>query len=228
MSPILHEGKFEVGEAGEVSSLLLMPERPEALLVLGHGAGAGMRHPFMTALAERLAGRGVASFRYQFRYMEQGRRSPDRGPRLLETVRAAVATAKEVASGLAFFAGGKSLGGRMTSLAASERPLSGVRGIVFYGFPLHAPGRAGRERANHLFKVELPMLFLQGTRDRLADLGLLAPICEQLGPRARLHVMEGCDHSFGVLKRSGRTSEEMLDELAEVTADWIRSRLAGV
>ncbi len=211
-----------VGESiGEVSALIDRPRDPRAFLVLGHGAGAGMRHRFLEALVERLCDRQIAVLRYQFPYMEQGRKRPDRPSKLLPTVRAAVARGVDEAAGLSLFAGGKSMGGRMTSLAASEEPLGGVRGLVFFGFPLHAPGRDGRERADHLAAVGLPMLFLQGTRDRLARLDLVQAVCSDLGERAALHIVEGGDHSFHVLKRSGRTDDDALDELAERAAGWM-------
>jgi predicted alpha/beta-hydrolase family hydrolase len=184
-------------------------------LVLAHGAGAGMTHAFMEALADALAGSGVATLRYQFPYTEAGSRRPDPRPVLLETVRAAVAAGAEHAGGLPLLAGGKSMGGRMTSLAAAERPLEGVRGIVFVGFPLHPDGKPGTERAAHLADVALPLLFLQGTRDRLADLTLLRPVCADLGPRATLHVVPGADHSFRLPKSAGRRDADVHRELAE-------------
>ena len=201
--------------------MLLEPAEARCLLVFSHGAGAGMRHRFMEDAAERLADRGVATFRYQFPYMEKGSRRPDYGPILLKTVRSAVAAAGNVAGGLPLFAGGKSMGGRMTSLAAASEALNGVRGITFFGFPLHPAGKPGVARADHLGDVGVPMLFLQGTRDKLAPLDLLAPVCEGLGQRATLHVVEGADHSFHVLKRSGRTDDEVLDELVDTTRAWI-------
>lgn len=210
--------------SGEVSALLERPRGADALLVLAHGAGAGMRHPFMEAICEQLAARRLATFRYQFPYMEQGRRSPSPRGVLLATVRAAVAAAAKEAGGLPLLAGGKSMGGRMTSLAASEEPLPGVRGLVFLGFPLHAAGRPSGERGDHLAGVTVPMLFLQGTRDKLAELSLLEPLCRELGRRATLHVVEGGDHSFRVLKRSGRSDDEALDELA----DAIRAFATGL
>ena len=206
--------------AGEVSALLRRPATARWLLVLAHGAGAGMRHPFLAALAERLAGRAVATFRYQFAYMETGSRRPDPRPLLLATVRSAVATAADLAPGLPLLAGGKSMGGRMTSGAAAKEPLPGVRGLVFFGFPLHPAGRPSTERADHLAQVAAPMLFLQGGRDTLADLDLLRPLVAGLGPRATLHEIPAADHSFHVLKRSGRTDAEILDELADATAAW--------
>ena len=207
--------------AGEVGALLLRPEDARWLLVLGHGAGAGMRHPFLKTLAALLAHRRVASFRYQFPYMEQGRKMPNPQPVLLATVRAAVAAAAAAAPDLPLLAGGKSLGGRMTSLATADEPLPGVRGIVFFGFPLHPVGRPGVERAAHLGAITVPMLFLQGTRDKLAELELLTPVCKSLGSRATLHVVEGADHSFHVLKRSGRTAAEVEEELIQATRAWL-------
>jgi predicted alpha/beta-hydrolase family hydrolase len=213
--------RLPAGEAaGEVSALLERPRDARCLLVLAHGAGAGMRHPFLEELAARLAARRIASFRFQFPYLEKGRRSPDRRPVLLACVRAAVARAGQEAGSLPLLAGGKSMGGRMCSLAAAEEPLPRVRGLVFFGFPLHAAGRPSAGRGEHLERVGLPLLFLQGTRDRLAELELLRPLCAGLGPRATLHVVEGGDHSFHVPKRSGRSDAEALDELADAVAGW--------
>ncbi|MFI5371489.1 MAG: alpha/beta family hydrolase [Candidatus Eisenbacteria bacterium] len=213
-------GRLRVETGVEVSTLLVRPPRTQALFVLAHGAGAGMRHPFMTAVAERLAMRGIATLRYQFPYTEQGSRRPDPEPLLLATVRVAVAAGLEAAEGAPILAGGKSMGGRMTSRAAAAEPLDGVSGIVFLGFPLHPAGRPGVTRAEHLARVDRPMLFLQGTRDTLADLGLLTPIVDRLGSRATLRVIEHADHGFHVLKRSGRTDEQVLDELAAAVATW--------
>ncbi len=212
--------RFGVEGGGEVSALLWRPAKSRRLLVLAHGAGAGMSHPFMEKLAGELAGVGVATLRYQFPYMEQRRRVPDTPAVLTATVVAAVHAAAEAAPGLPLLAGGKSMGGRMTSQAAAERPLDGVRGLVFFGFPLHPPNRPGTKRAEHLAKVTVPMLFLQGTRDALADLTLLRPVCAKLGPRAKLHVIESADHSFHVLKSSGRNDAEVLRELVETAASW--------
>jgi hypothetical protein len=206
--------------AGEVSALWLRPAHARAALVLAHGAGAGMRHAFLEGTALRLAERRIATLRYQFPYLEKGSRRPDPPALLVATVRAAVACAAEQARGLPLFAGGKSLGGRMTSTAAAQAPLPGVRGLVFLGFPLHASGEPGSARGAHLQQVDLPMLFLQGTRDALADLTHMRRLCESLGPRARLHVVEGGDHSFHVPKRSGRSDEEALAEIADAVADW--------
>jgi predicted alpha/beta-hydrolase family hydrolase len=225
--------RIGVEGGGEVSALLWQPARVRRLLVLAHGAGAGMSHPFMEKLADELAGVGVATLRYQFPYMEERRRVPDAPAVLMATVVAAVRVAAGAAPGLPLLAGGKSMGGRMTSQAAAERPLDGVRGLVFFGFPLHPPNRPGTKRADHLGKVSTPMLFLQGTRDTLADLKLLRPLCTKLGSRVTLHVVETADHSFHVLKRSGKSDAEVLRELAEKAASWaegiekIQPRLAG-
>jgi uncharacterized protein len=187
-----------------------------------------MRHPFMERLALELASIGVATFRYQFLYMEERRRVPDSPAVLTATVAAAVQTAAEQAPGLPVLAGGKSMGGRMSSQAAAGGLLGGVRGLVFFGFPLHPPKRPGTARAEHLAKVPMPMLFLQGTRDDLADLSLLRPILEGLGERATLHVIESADHSFHVLKKAGKTDAEVLRELAGSTVDWADKLGAGL
>ena len=208
-------------EIGEVSALLDAPRDARSALVLAHGAGAGMRHAFMEGVTERLVARRVAVYRYQFPYFEAGRRAPNPPRILTATVRAAVEAAAKTLPGLPLFAGGKSLGGRMTSTAMAEEALPGVRGVVFFGFPLHAPGKPGNQRADHLHRVAAPMLFLQGTRDKLADLEHFAPVFDSLGSRARCHVVEGGDHSFQVLKRSGRTHDEVLDELAETVSVWM-------
>ena len=213
---------FAVNEkAGAVSGLLLKPQDARAVLVLAHGAGAGMRHRFMESVAVKLAERGVATLRYQFPYMEKRIKRPDTETVLTDTVRAAMAAAKKVAGELPLFAGGKSMGGRMTSLAAAREPLEGVRGLIFFGFPLHAAGKPGAERGEHLAAVNAPMLFLQGSRDALADLKLLKPLCARLGKRAELFVIKDGDHSFHVLKSSGRSDEDALDEAVKKTLDWI-------
>ncbi len=215
---------IHVGDrSGDVSAVLQRPDGARALFVFAHGAGAGMRHAFMEAMSGALVERGIATLRYAFPYTEAGKRRPDPRPVLLATVRAAVREARELAGGLPLLAGGKSMGGRMTSLAASEAPLEGVRGLAFVGFPLHSAGKPGDERAAHLEQVDLPMLFLQGTRDKLADLTLLEPVVAKLGARATLHRVEGADHGFHVLKRSGRTDEEVLAELAEQMKKWGQS-----
>jgi predicted alpha/beta-hydrolase family hydrolase len=207
---------------GKVSGILLRPADAWAGYVLAHGAGAGMRHRFIEGIAQALAERGMATLRYQFPYMETGGRRPD-PPGILEaTVRAAVASAAELLPGLPLEAGGKSLGGRMTSNAAAHGPLPDISGLVFLGFPLHPPKRPSESRAEHLGSVDLPMLFLQGTRDDLADLGLITALCGRL-PRATLHIVEGADHSFAVLKRSGRTDAEVMEELSRVIVEWVRA-----
>jgi predicted alpha/beta-hydrolase family hydrolase len=205
---------------GDVSALLLRPAGARWLLVFAHGAGAGMRHRFMAAMSAALTEQHIATFRYQFPYMEAGGRRPDSRATLLTTVRSAIAAARAAAPDLPLLAGGKSMGGRMTSLAAAEAPLEGVLGLVFFGFPLHAAGRPSGERGAHLADIGVPMLFLQGERDQLADLALLRPVCAGLGERARLHVVPTADHSFHVLKRSGRTDAEVLVELAATVAAW--------
>jgi predicted alpha/beta-hydrolase family hydrolase len=212
--------RFPVSDHQEVSALLLMPPAANCLLVLGHGAGAGMRHAFMNAIAEDLAAVGVGTFRYQFPYMEDHRRVPDRQPLLLATVAAAAKTAAKCAPELPLFASGKSMGGRMTSLAAAEGVLGGVRGLIFFGFPLHPPKQPSIKRAEHLKRVKVPMLFLQGTRDELAELTLLKPVCEEREALATLHIIEGADHSFHVLKKSGTTDELVRKQLSRVAADW--------
>jgi predicted alpha/beta-hydrolase family hydrolase len=179
-----------------------------------------MTHPFMENLSTELASVGTATLRYQFPYMEQRRRIPDAPAVLLPTVRAAVGAASRAAPDLPLFAGGKSMGGRMTSQAAAERSLDGVRGLVFFGFPLHPANRPGTTRAEHLLKVTVPMLFLQGTRDTFADLKLLGPICTELMPRAVLHVVKDADHSFHVPKGAGKTDVEVRHELVETVSSW--------
>ena len=218
--PTNEQLRFVVEGAGQVSALVARPKNARCLLLLAHGAGAGMSHPFMEKLSDELSAVGVATFRYQFPYMEQRRRVPDAPAVLTRTVAAAVEAAKQASPDLPLLAGGKSMGGRMTSQAAAQHTLDGVRGLVFFGFPLHAPKRPGTKRADHLEKVALPMLFLQGTRDTLADLKLLRPICAKLGPQATLHIIETADHSFHVLKSSQRTDADILRELAETTASW--------
>ena len=214
--------RFHVEGAAEVSALLVRPKNARWLLALAHGAGAGMTHPFMENLSDELSAVAIATFRYQFPYMEQRRHVPDAPAVLTATVVAAVQAAKKAAPDLPILAGGKSMGGRMTSQAA-QHPLDGVQGLIFFGFPLHPPNRPGTKRADHLAKVTVPMLFLQGTRDTFADLKLLRPICAKLGERATLHVIESADHSFHVLKSSKRTDADVLRELAETTASWAES-----
>src|SRR5881397_2002934 len=212
--------RIAVGERGDVSGLLLRPDGARLLYVLAHGAGAGMRHPFLETVARLLGERGIGTLRYQFPHMERRASRPDPPAVAAAAVRAAAAEAARLAPGLPLVAGGKSFGGRMTSTAQAEQPLPGVRGLVFLGFPLHPPGRPGDSRAEHLARVQIPMLFLQGDRDDFADLKLLKPVLEGLGDRATLHLVEGGDHSFKVLKRSGKTEADVMGEVADAMVDW--------
>jgi len=218
------EHRFAATEStGEVTGVLLRPASALALYVFAHGAGANMRHAFMQSVAERLAAAGVASFRYNFPYMEKGRGGPNPAPVLVKTVRSAVAEATRLAPGLPLFAGGKSMGGRMTSTAAAAEALPGVLGLAFFGFPLHAAGKEpSAERGAHLIDVGLPMLFLQGTRDKLADLTLLRPLLATCKPPPTLHVVDDADHGFHVPRRTGRTDADVLDELVDASATWMR------
>jgi uncharacterized protein len=219
------EIRFAVSKkAGEVSGLLLMPKGAKVLLVVAHGAGAGMRHRFMEQICAKLAEREVATLRYQFPYMEKGIKRPDPEAVLTATVRSAAGAAKEFARGMPVFAGGKSMGGRMTSLAAAKESLDGIKGLIFFGFPLHAAGKPSAERGKHLSDIDVAMLFLQGSRDTLADLKLLKPLCQRLGKRAELFIVDGGDHSFHKLKSSGSSEDAVLDEVAERTTSWM-SRL---
>ena len=222
MSPVAPQlVTLTVTDAQRVSGLLQAPPAARACYVLAHGAGAGMTHPFMTAIANGLAERGIATLRYQFPYMEQGSKRPD-APKLAHaTVRAAVLETARLVPKLALFAGGKSFGGRMTSQAQAASPLPGVRGLVFLGFPLHPPGQPSEERRKHLFDVQIPMLFLQGTRDDFASMQLLEPLCKQLGERATLKLFQDADHSFHVPARSGRKDAEVRVELLDALAAWI-------
>ncbi|MFN2400706.1 MAG: alpha/beta family hydrolase [Gemmatimonadaceae bacterium] len=206
--------------AGAVSAILIVPPGARLLYVLAHGAGAGMRHPFMEAIAEELSEHSIATFRYQFPYMQARSRRPDPAPILEATVRSAISEAVQALPGVPLVAGGKSMGGRMTSQAVSKKPLPGLQGLIFLGFPLHPPGRPGTERADHLAAVGIPMLFLQGTRDELADLTLLRAVCDRLGKNATLHVVDGADHSFKVLKRTGRSEPDILRELSRAVSRW--------
>jgi len=222
MSTIAKDIQFGVNEkAGVVSGLLIKPPEARALLLLAHGAGAGMRHRFMEEVALKLADHNVATLRYQFPYMEKRTKRPDSETVLTDTVRVAVAAAKKVVGELPLFAGGKSMGGRMTSLAAAKEPLDGVRGLIFFGFPLHAAGRPGAERGEHLIGVNIPMLFLQGSRDALAELKLLKPLCARVGKRAELFIVEGGDHSFHMLKSAKHSDEEVLNAVVDKAAGWI-------
>jgi predicted alpha/beta-hydrolase family hydrolase len=218
------EVQFFVSEkGGAVSGLLLKPDNATSLLVLGHGAGAGMRHRFMEDVAGKLAELGVATLRYQFPYMEKRTKRPDSEAVLTDTVKAAIAAAKKQAGNLPIFAGGKSMGGRMTSIAAAKEALDGVSGLVYFGFPLHAAGRPGIERGQHLADIQIPMLFLQGSRDALAELKLLKSLCAKLGKRAELFIIDGGDHSFHMLKSAKKSDEQVLDELVSRAARWMES-----
>jgi len=214
---------IDAGEkSGAVAGLLMRPQSASSLLVFAHGAGAGMRHSFMESAAELLGARGVATLRYEFPYMQKKSRRPDPPAVLQATVRAAARAAAAAAPDLPLLAGGKSMGGRMTSLAAAGEPLPGVRGLVFFGFPLHAAGSPSSERGAHLSRITVPMLFLQGTRDRLADLDLVRPLLAGI-PHANLKIFGGADHSFHAPKSAGRTDAEVLAEMTVTVADWAKT-----
>jgi predicted alpha/beta-hydrolase family hydrolase len=213
------EIRIDVEDAGPARGRWL--DGPSGVLVLAHGAGAGMDHPFMRSLAERLSARGVATLRYEFPYITAGRPLPPRPPTLVPVVRSAVRVGLERAEGRPVWAGGKSMGGRLTSLADADAAL-GVDGICFVGFPLHPAGKPDTDRAEHLGRTRPPLRFVSGTRDRLARRDLLEPVVASLGGRAELHLVDGADHGFHVLVRSGRTDPEVLDEVADTMAGWIR------
>ncbi len=216
--------RLVIDGASSVSALLRVPDKAWAGYVFGHGAGAGMEHGFMTSFANGLAARGIATLRYQFPFMEQGSKRPDAPKVAHAAVRAAFAQAAQLLPGLPLFAGGKSFGGRMTSQAQALSPLPGVRGLVFVGFPLHPAGKPADERATHLFEIDRPMLFLQGTRDELAALELLQPLLARLGERATLALLEDADHSFHVRARSCRTDGQTLEAMLDTVAGWARAR----
>ncbi|WP_426414175.1 alpha/beta family hydrolase [Bradyrhizobium ganzhouense] len=217
----IKELKLEIDRIGAVSAILMQPDKARACYVLAHGAGAGMRHASMDKIAEGLSVRGIATLRFNFPYMENKQGRPDQPAVAHAAVRAAVEEAARLCPGLKLVAGGKSFGGRMTSQAQAKAPLPGVKGLAFLGFPLHADKKPSTERAEHLAHVGIPMLFLQGTRDGLADLGLLKPVVAALGAKATLHEVEGGDHSFAVLKKSGRTNDEALTEVLDTLTAWI-------
>lgn len=219
--PITIAGDHDI----HVSGLLQTPPRPRACYVLAHGAGAGMHHRFMAAVAAEAAHRGIATLRYQFPYMERGGKRPDPPPLAQATVRAAVAAALRMLPGVVLIAGGKSFGGRMTSQAQAKAPLEGVRGLAFLGFPLHPAGKPSQQRGKHLFDVHIPMLFLQGTRDTLASLDQLEPLCAALGPRATLSLFADADHSFHMPARSGRNDAQVIGEVLDALAAWIDDSL---
>jgi hypothetical protein len=217
-----HAQKLEIApeDGAAVSALLIRPSQAKACFVFAHGAGAGMSHPFMEAVATGLGERDIASLRYQFPYMEKGSKRPDAPAIAQAAVRAAVAEAARCCPGLLLIAGGKSFGGRMTSQAQARVPLAGVDGLAFLGFPLHPSGKPSSDRAKHLSDVRVPMLFLQGTRDNLAELRLLEPVVESLGQTASLHRVKEADHSFHVLARSGRNDREVMSEILDAFAAW--------
>lgn len=217
--------RIAIDDTLSVSGLLRAPAEPLAGYVFGHGAGAGMAHAFMAAFANGLAERGIATLRYQFPYMEQGGKRPDAPKVAHAAVRAAVAEAGLRLAGLPLLAGGKSFGGRMTSQAQALQPLPGVRGLVFVGFPLHPAGKPSDERARHLFEVDRPMLFLQGTRDELAALELLQPLLQRLGERATLQLFDDADHAFHVRARSGRTDAQTMEAMLDAMAAWARGKV---
>lgn len=221
MAAKTQELKLDIPRIGLVSAILTLPDDARACYVLAHGAGADMRHAFMQAVAEGLARRGIATLRFNFPYMEEKKGRPDQPAVAHAAIRAAVAEVARLCPGVALVAGGKSFGGRMTSQAQSKAPLPGVKGLAFLGFPLHAAKKPSSERAEHLADVAIPMLFLQGTRDSLADLGHLKPVVAALGTKATLHEIEGGDHSFALLKKSGRSSEEAFTEVLDTLAGWI-------
>ena len=207
--------------AGQVSGLLLRPSRAKALYLFAHGAGAGMTHRAMESNAQGLAERGIATLRYQFPYMEKGSRRPDPPKIAHAAVRAAAEKARELAPDLPLFAGGRSFGGRMTSQTQTEAPLAGVRGLAFLGFPLHPAGKPGIERAEHLSLVQVPMLFVSGSRDALAELDLLNSVVRSLGEQATLHLVMDADHSFKVAAKSGRTPSDAEADALDAMADWM-------
>jgi predicted alpha/beta-hydrolase family hydrolase len=213
--------EIAVGSSGLVSALLIRPADARACFVFAHGAGAGMTHAAMEATVQGLAERDVATLRYQFPYMEKGSKRPDPPAVAHATVRAAVVEAGRCCSGLRLIAGGRSFGGRMTSQAQAAAPLAGVDGLAFFGFPLHPAGKPSIDRAKHLDDVKIPMLFLQGTNDKLAEPALLEPVITRLGRKATAHLVEGADHSFHVPKRSGRNDREVLNEILDAFANWI-------
>ncbi len=213
--------KLKVDGADDVSALLLRPPAARACFVFAHGAGAGMTHQSMETVAAGLCDRGVATLRYQFPYMENGSRRPDPPVIAHAAVRAAVAEAARCCPGLALIAGGRSFGGRMTSQAQAAAPLPGVRGLAFLAFPLHPAGKPSVARAKHLSDVDVPMLFVQGTRDKLAELQLIEPVVKRLGASASLHLVQEADHSFHVLARSGRNDRDVMREILETLSAWI-------
>jgi predicted alpha/beta-hydrolase family hydrolase len=219
--------RIKLSDQESVSGLLQIPRTVTACYVLGHGAGAGMKHHFMAGVADGLADRGIGTLRFQFPFMERGSKNPDRPEAAHNAIRAAVRTASDLAPRLPLFAGGKSFGGRMTSLAQADAPLPGVVGLIFIGFPLHGIGKPSTLRAAHLSQIGVPMLFLQGSRDALAELPLLVPTIERLRPLATLSVLEHADHSFHVPVRFGRTDLEVMVAMLDVVARWTHMSIEG-
>ncbi|AWM37051.1 Alpha/beta hydrolase family protein [Gemmata obscuriglobus] len=209
-------------EKGEVSALLIHPNDATHLLVLGHGASTNMRHATLRSIAERLAEVGIATFRYNFPYSEHGK-GRDGQAVCTQTIRSAIEAAHKTAPNLPLLAGGHSFSGRMTSTAASESPLEGVAGLVFFSFPLHLAGKPETKRADHLAQVSVPMLFLSGTRDELAEMSLLKPVVQKLGSRATLHELDTADHGYKVLKKTRASNEDVFVEMARVVRDWAAS-----
>ena len=219
--------RIEISATAPVSALLIEPPQARACYVFAHGAGAGMAHASMETIATGLAGRGIATLRYQFPYMEKGSKRPDSPAVAHAAVRAAVSEAARCCPKLPLIAGGKSFGGRMTSQAQAIDALPGVCGLAFLGFPLHPAGKPSSDRAKHLADIRIPMLFLQGTRDALAELDLLEPVVKRLGKPATLHLVKEADHSFHVLARSGRNDREVMAEVLDAFAAWVDTILAG-
>jgi uncharacterized protein len=211
---------------GEVTCILNLPERSKHLIVLSHGAGAGMEHPFMKKLSEELAGQRIATLRFQFPYMEQGKHRPDKPEVAHQTIKAAYQEAIKNHGGLSIFLGGKSYGGRMSSQAVANKLIEKVSGVVFYGFPLHAAGKPSVERGDHLFHVNVPMLFCQGSRDKLAEIGLIKELTEKIGDKAEIYIVEEGDHSFNVQRSLGVSQNEVIRGLTRKTREWI-DRLKG-
>lgn len=224
LAPVPQPLTIRVSEAETVSALLCRPEQARACYAVAHGAGAGMNHSFMASVSDGLAERGIATLRYQFPFMERGSKRPDSSPLAHETVRAAIAMASNLMPDLPLFAGGKSFGGRMTSQAQAEAALAQVRGIIFLGFPLHPATMPAQKRAEHLAQVSCPMLFLQGTRDELADLALMRSVTQRLGERATLQLFEDADHSFHVRARSGCTDQQVLGSMLDAIVAWMTTR----
>ena len=224
LAPVLQALRIRVSADQTVSALLCRPEPSRACYVFAHGAGAGMNHSFMASASAGLAERGIATLRYQFPFMERGSKRPDAPPLARATVRAAVVAAWDLMPNVALFAGGKSFGGRMTSQAQAESALTAVRGLIFLGFPLHPPDKPAQQRAEHLAQVGCPMLFLQGTRDELADVVLMRTVTQRLGKLATLQLFDDADHAFHVRVRSGRTDKQVLDSMLDAIAAWTTTR----